>query len=198
MKEPVNFFIPINKYSRPGKKLLIDKPYVVWHYPEAPGWNARRMRKYAAEETITEKRYAGWHVCIGDDGVIIIVPLDERAFHVGKEGLSDYTDFVQKEFGDHASKFTIGIECSHIDTDGRYSEKTYKNMVDFGVWLCKKYKFSPLKYFKRHYDMTYKPCPLWFVKQPNEWQRFLDDVTLKLAAELKDHEIKNYLIGVEV
>jgi N-acetylmuramoyl-L-alanine amidase len=29
----------------------------------------------------------------------------------------------------------------------------------------------------RHYDVTGKECPLYYVRHPGDWQAFLDDLT---------------------
>lgn len=62
----------------------------------------------------------------------------------------------------------IQIEMCHKDSTGVISELTIKNTVDLCRELIKKYSCADII---RHYDVTGKKCPLWYVEHPVEWEK---------------------------
>lgn len=171
-------FIEINGYSRDGTKLKTDKPRFVWHFEGVPRKNrsARGFWEYANHGIpIIEKKHKGFHAGVGDDGACLIVPFDEMAWGCWLKNLNSYTPLYKEISGMkwHAAFYCVHIECRHYDEFGRYTDKTYNNMIQFGVWICEKYDVNPWERFDRHFDITYKKCPRWFVDHPEEWKMFL-------------------------
>ena len=56
-----------------------------------------------------------------------------------------------------------------------YTDATYSSVVNLTAWLCKAFKVSPDNVI-RHYDVTGKLCPKWFVEDPSAWETFKSDV----------------------
>ena len=74
---------------------------------------------------------------------------------------------------------TISIECCHPDDTGKFNDKTYNSLVDLVAWLCLKYHLNT-EHVIRHYDVTGKNCPKYYVEHEDAWNKFLEDVGKKL------------------
>ena len=55
------------------------------------------------------------------------------------------------------------------------SQKTRANAIALGKQLMKKYNI-PISRVVRHYDVTHKVCPAYFVNNENAWKQFLKDL----------------------
>lgn len=159
-------FIEPNEYSRPGTALKEIHGIVV-HYTANPGTGAMANRNYFNNLTKINKRkqnktYASSHFVIGIEGEVVqCVPLDEIAY-ASNERNSD----------------TISIECCHKRRNGKFTRETYSALVNLTAYLCYKYGLTE-KNVIRHYDVTGKICPKYFVDHPDVWREFLSDVTKK-------------------
>lgn len=150
--------IPENQYSRPGTALEIVRGIVV-HYVGNPGTTAQNNRDYFAGLAETGETYASSHFVIGMDGEIIqCVPLDEIAY-CSNDRNSD----------------TISIECCHPGEDGQFSQATYDSLVKLTAYLADYYGLGRDELL-RHYDVTGKLCPLYYVEHEDAWLQFKDDV----------------------
>lgn len=152
-------YLTVNEYSRPGDKVgEISK--IVIHYTGNPGTSAQGNRDYfesLAENPVTS---ASSHFVIGLDGEIIqCVPLNEIAYASNR-----------------ANSYSISIECCHPDDSGEFSVATYNRCVALTAELCNYYHLDPEKDVIRHYDVTGKECPRYYVEHPEEWDMFLDFV----------------------
>ena len=47
--------------------------------------------------------------------------------------------------------------------------------------LCKYYRLDPETDVIRHYDVTGKECPLYYVENPQEWEMFLGFVKDRIS-----------------
>lgn len=155
--------LTVNAYSRPGTKLEKVKGIVV-HYTGNPGTTAMQNRNYfegLAESKITK---ASSHYIIGLSGEIIqCIPLDEIAYASNERNVD-----------------TISIECC-IDNDaGRFNEKTYDALVHLVAWLVGEYDLK-IDDIIRHYDVTGKICPKYFVEHESAWEDFKLDVEKYIA-----------------
>lgn len=70
---------------------------------------------------------------------------------------------------------TVSIECCHPDESGRFNKETYQSMVQLTAWLCQKFKLDENDVI-RHYDVTGKNCPKYFVEDEEAWNEFKDNV----------------------
>ena len=74
---------------------------------------------------------------------------------------------------------TISIETCHLDELGQYTSDTYQSMVRLSAFLCDKYRLTEEDLI-RHYDVTGKLCPRYFVDHEDAWQQFKKDVGIAL------------------
>lgn len=151
-------YLTVNSYSRPGISLS-EVNGIVIHYTANPGATAQQNRDYFEGLAESGETHASSHFIIGLDGeVIACVPLGELAYASNSRN----TD-------------TISIECCHEDETGEFTEATYESLVKLTVWLCGKYGLESEDVI-RHYDITGKSCPRYYVDNPDAWTEFLADV----------------------
>ena len=160
-------YIPVNDWSRPGTPLE-DINAVVIHYVGNPGTTARANRNYFASlASGKEGTYASSHFVVGLEGEVVqCVPLTEVAY--ASNGRN----------GD-----TVSIEVCHPDETGEFSPVTYGRCVELAAWLCREFKLDPETDVIRHYDVTGKECPLYYVEHPEAWERLKADVAAELERE---------------
>ena len=143
-----------NITARKGKELKEIKDIVI-HYTGNPTSTAQNNRDYFNKFTTTVCS----HFVVGLDGEIIqCLPIDEVS-----------------AASNHRNKDTISIEVCHPDATGKFNQETYVSLVKLTAWLCDN---SDLKKENiiRHYDVTGKYCPLYFVEHEDEWETFKSDV----------------------
>jgi len=151
-------FIPVNPYSRPGEKLTAVNGVVV-HYVGNPGTTAQQNRDYFAGLAETRDNYASSNFIVGLEGEILLcVPVDEVAY-----------------CSNNRNSDTISIEVCHPDATGQFSEATRASVVRLVSWLKDTYQLEKDDII-RHYDVTGKECPLYYVKNPDAWEQFKTDV----------------------
>lgn len=76
---------------------------------------------------------------------------------------------------------TISIECCHPDESGKFYDSTYQSLVGLCAYLCSEFDLNPEDVI-RHYDVTGKICPKYFVDHPEEWETFHEDVKKAIRA----------------
>lgn len=151
-------YIPVNEYSRPGDKLDAVNGVVI-HYVGNPGTNGWQNHDYYANLAESGAASVSSNFIIGLDGTVILcVPLDEVAYA-----------------SNNRNSDTISIECCHPDADGAFTEATYQSLVRLCAWLKELYDLD-MEDIIRHYDVTGKICPKYYVEHEDAWQRLLDDI----------------------
>ena len=157
-------YLTVNEWSRPGTALE-DIHGVVIHYVGNPGTTARANRNYFESlSSGAEGTYASSHFIVGLEGEVVqCIPLTEISY--ASNGRN----------GD-----TVSIEVCHPDETGVFSTVTYERTVELTAWLCWEFQLDPETEVIRHYDVTGKLCPLYYVENPSAWEQFLVDVTTKL------------------
>lgn len=157
-------FLTENPYSRPGTELG-DVEKIVIHYTGNPGTTAQANRDYfesLGENPVTS---ASSHFVIGLDGEILqCIPLNEVAYA-----------------SNEANAYSISIECCHPDADGEFTVATYNQCVALAAELCRYYHLNSETDVIRHYDVTGKECPLYYVENPQEWDMFLGFIKDRLS-----------------
>ena len=158
-------FLPENRWSRPGTELT-EINGVVIHYVGNPGTSAEANRNYFASlSSGRENTFASSHFIVGLEGEVIqCIPLTEIAYA------------SRDRNGD-----TVAIEVCHPDATGEFSTVTYDRVVELTAWLCSQFDLKPEKDVIRHYDVTEKLCPLYYVEHPEAWDAFRADVTNAVA-----------------
>ena len=150
--------LTVNKNSRPGIKLRKIKGIVI-HYTANPASTAQQNRDYFNDLQDTHITSASSHFVIGLDGEIIqCVPTWEIAYA-----------------SNDRNKDTVSIECCHPDETGELNQATYQSLVQLTAWLSEKFELNKDDII-RHYDITGKICPKYFVEHEDAWNTFKDAV----------------------
>lgn len=150
--------LTVNEYSRPGITLEAVNGIVI-HYTANPGTSAFDNRNYFENLKTSHTTKASSHFIIGLEGEIVqCIPCSEWAYASNERN------------GD-----TISIECCIPDESGKFTDQTYASLVELVSWLCFRYSLDETDLL-RHYDITGKNCPKYFVEQPQAWDDFCGDV----------------------
>lgn len=140
--------------SRRGEKLE-DIRSIVIHYVANPGSSAQANRDWYANPASEVSS----HFLVGLEGEIIqCIPLDEFS-----------------SASNHRNGDTISIEVCHPDETGKFSDETYASLVRLTAWLLDASGLDAENVI-RHYDITGKDCPRYFVQNPDSWTAFRADV----------------------
>jgi N-acetylmuramoyl-L-alanine amidase len=153
-------YLTVNEWSRPGDPMETVNGVVI-HYVGNPDTTAQANRNYFESlSSGAEGTYASSHFIVGLDGEVIqCIPLTEVSY-ASNERNSD----------------TISIEVCHPDETGEFSPVTYERVVELTAWLCETFRLDPETDVIRHYDVTGKDCPKYYVENPAAWEQFLEDV----------------------
>ena len=171
-------FLTPNKYSRPGIKLEKVTKIAV-HYVGNPKSTAKNNRDYFENLKDTHERYVSAHFIIGLEGEIIqCIPLNEWSYCTNQ-----------------ANGYSISIECCHPDSTGKFNGATEDSLVELCAYLCKKYGLSADDVI-RHYDVTGKRCPLWYVDHPNDFIAFRERVREAVSGSAVNDGQKMYYVQV--
>ena len=154
-----------NEFSRPEIPLT-EVNNIVVHYVGNPCSTARENRLYfesLKDQTGSQTTSVSSHFVIGLEGEVVqCIPLGEVAYA-----------------SNHRNSDTISIECCHPDTTGKFYDSTYTSAVNLCAYLCREFKLDAEAVI-RHYDVTEKACPKYFVDHEEEWEKFKKDVAAAL------------------
>lgn len=146
--------LPVNPWSRPGTAMEAVNGVVV-HYVGNPGTTADQNRSYFEGLARSHETYASSNFLIGLEGeVLLCVPIGEVAY-------------CSRE----RNKDTLSIEVCHPDETGEFTPETYASLVKLVSYLMEFYSLEPEDVL-RHYDVTGKICPKYFVEDPAAWEEF--------------------------
>ena len=152
-------FLTVNPWSRPGTELEQVKGIVI-HYVGNPGTSAEANRSYfeGLEDGHLEI-YASAHFIVGLEGEVLqCIPLTEWA----------YASNTRNED-------TLSIEVCHPDETGEFLPVTYDRVAELTAFLCDAFGLTS-KDVLRHYDISGKNCPKYYVENEDAWQTFLTQV----------------------
>ena len=151
-------FIREDGHSRSGKELTAVNDIVI-HYVGNPGTTAQANRDFFDSDASNVSS----HYVVGLDGEIIqCLPLDERS-----------------AASNNRNPDTISIEVCHPDATGKFNDATYQSLVKLTAWLCREGGLSS-DHVIRHYDVTGKICPKYFVDHEDAWEQFKSDVSSEI------------------
>lgn len=160
--------LTVNEYSRPGIPLEQVNGLVI-HYTANPGTSAKDNRDYFEGLKNSHVTKASSHFIIGLDGEIVqCIPCNEWAYASNER-----------------NEDTISIECCIPDESGEFTRQTYDSLVELVSWLCFRYSLTE-EDLLRHYDITGKNCPKYYVEHEDAWDIFREDV--KIYMEKKANE----------
>ena len=175
--EIVRLHIP-RRVNAPGT--AIAPRGIILHYIGNPGTSARQNASYFAHVGTQ----TSVHYIVDDREVIEIIPPDRKSY--GTSSRRHNESFIQ-------------IEMCHPDESGKVSNATLTNVVCLCRELMKQYEITEII---RHYDVTGKRCPLWYVDHPEEWEALKrriveggDEMTEELRGALA--EIEERLTAIE-
>ena len=128
---------------------------IVIHYVGNPSSTAQQNRDYYANPSSDVSS----HFVIGLKGEIIqCIPLHEKS-----------------SASKHRNKDTISIEVCHPDESGKFTQASYESLVKLTTWLLDVCDLDSDDVI-RHYDITGKQCPLYFVTSEDKWEQFKCDL----------------------
>jgi N-acetylmuramoyl-L-alanine amidase len=165
--------LTMNKYSRPGTPLQAVKGIVI-HWVANPKTTAEQNRNYfEGLKTGKDDRYASAHFIIGLEGEVVQCLLEnEVGYHVGAQ---KYTDRALRELSAYPNNCTIGIELCHTNWEGEFTDKTIMAAHELTRELCERYNLGRNNVY-RHFDITGKECPRYFVTHEDQWVNFLKNL----------------------
>lgn len=147
-------FIEVDGHSRTGNEMSKVNDIVI-HYVANPGSSAKANRNYFA----SSQSKVSAHFVVGLKGEVIqCVPLNEES-----------------SASNQRNPDTISIEVCHPDSSGKFNDQTYYALVQLTAWLCDEFHLDEDNLI-RHYDITGKDCPKYYVDHPDAWKKFKEDV----------------------
>lgn len=150
--------LTVNPYSRPGTPTNKITGIVV-HYTANPGATAMDNRNYFEGLKDGHDTQVSSNFIVGLEGEIVqCVPTWEMAYASNSRNID-----------------TVSIECCHPDETGKFNTETYRSMVQLCAWLCMKFDLNEEDVI-RHYDVTGKNCPKYFVENEEAWANFKADI----------------------
>ncbi|MGI6153361.1 MAG: N-acetylmuramoyl-L-alanine amidase family protein [Christensenellaceae bacterium] len=157
-------YIDMDVNARKGA-LLEEVGGVVVHYVANPGTTAAQNRSYFNNAGTAVNS----HFIIGLDGEVVqCVPLYE-----------------QSVASNDRNRDTISIEVCHPDESGKFTDASYNSLVRLAGWLSAVCGFKKDDII-RHYDVTEKLCPKYFVEHEDAWKQFKKEVMESKKAFLKE------------
>lgn len=151
-------FISEDGHSRTGRDMKRVKDIVI-HYVANPGSTAKGNRDYFD----SADSYVSAHFVVGLEGEVIqCIPLDE-----------------QSSASNNRNSDTISIEVCHPSENGKFNDRTYGALVQLTAWLCEEFHLGTDDII-RHYDITGKNCPKYYVEHPDAWEAFKEAVKEEL------------------
>ena len=173
------WMVPVGHPNRSGNKLLGVRA-LVFHYTgnykqgaddignaryfaREPEWDNGRWEEKNTDEKFV---YASAHYIVDQDSIQMSIPEDEVAWHVGS---TNYTPYAKEKLGGKPNYYTIGIEM--CVNEGNDWEKTMALSIELGSDIMIRNNLS-IDQVIRHYDVTYKSCPLMFVNDEKAWADF--------------------------
>ena len=175
-----NVNTPLGKYASSGKKRS-KTTKIAWHYTGKADCSGKNT-VYNWFLPIAQgkiKSYASAHFVVDLDGTIYsMISMPYVAYTTNS-----------------ANAYSIGIECATTGNDDHYSDKEYVAMVKLGAWLAQYYGLDPREDFIRHYDVTKKVCPRYFVNNSAKWKQFKLDCYNYMKGNLKETNIRNCTNG---
>lgn len=154
-----------NEYSRP-QIAISNVNYIAIHYTANPGASAKNNRDYFENLAQTHETKVSSHFVVGLEGEVIqCIPTSELSYATNERNVD-----------------TLSIECCHPDESGVFNEATYDSVVKLAAWLCVRFGLTQ-DCVIRHYDVTGKECPKYYVDHPEAWEQIKSDIAAQIEAD---------------
>lgn len=159
-----------NSYSRP--QIPIEQVnYIAIHYTANPGSTAMSNRNYFENLATTQENKVSSHFVVGLDGEVVqCIPTSEMSYATNSRNVD-----------------TISIECCHPDETGQFNDATYSSAVKLTAWLCTRFGLDSDQVI-RHYDVTGKDCPKYYVENPDAWLQMKSDIAAQIQTDYELQE----------
>ena len=162
-------YVPAHPKNHGGQRQPSDIFYLVYHYTGNDGDNDINNAKYY-QNTVVQ---ASAHYFVDDDSITQSVDDLTIAWAVGGKKWSDCPQTGGgKLYGICTNANSISIEMCDTKRDGTLmaTEQTLANSIELGKMLMAKYAI-PLERVVRHFDVTGKYCPAYFMDEA-KWAAF--------------------------
>lgn len=154
-----------NEYSRPQLPLN-EVNGIAIHYTANPGATAQNNRDYFENLAVSHDTKVSSHFVVGLEGEVIqCIPTSEMSYATNSRNVD-----------------TISIECCHNDDTGVFETATYASVIKLAAWLCARFGLTKEQVI-RHYDVTGKECPKYYVDHPQAWEQMKTDIADQIAAD---------------
>lgn len=163
----IDKIIPEGKYNRPGKVSTPKKICV--HYTGDAGAGAERLALFftANPNAETSSQYV-----VGMEGELIrCLPDNEQAYAATGN-----------------NKNVIHIEVCHPDKSGKFTENSIAALSELVPYLMKNYGIDSNNVV-RHYDLTGKHCPMYYVDN-TLWAELKQRITAEKSAVSKLYRVQ--------
>lgn len=154
-----------NKSNYGSSRSTSSIKYLVIHYTANDGDTDEANGKYFENKVVKSSA----HYFVDDDSVTQSVPDNYVAYHCGANKY--YHSYCR-------NANSIGIEMCDTKKNGKHdvTEKTLVNTLELAKIIMKKYNI-PIGNVLRHYDVTHKICPAYFVSDEGAWLNFKNRLT---------------------
>ena len=154
-----------NSYSRPQISME-QVNYIAIHYTANPGATAQNNRDYFENLSISHEAKVSCHFVVGLEGEVIqCIPTSEMSYATNSRNVD-----------------SISIECCHKDDTGVFEQETYDSVVKLAAWLCARFGLTSEQVI-RHYDVTGKECPKYYVDHPDAWEQMKADISAQITID---------------
>ncbi len=154
-----------NEYSRPQIPIS-SVQYIAIHYTANPGATAMANRDYFENLASTQETKVSSHFVVGLEGEVVqCIPTSEMSYATNSRNVD-----------------TLSIECCHADETGKFNDSTYDSVVKLTAWLCTRFGLTSENVI-RHYDVTGKDCPKYYVENPEAWTQMKGDIAAQIETD---------------
>lgn len=154
-----------NEYSRPQLPLNEVK-HIAIHYTANPGSTASANRDYFENLAVTQETKVSSHFVVGIEGEVVqCIPTSELSYATNERNID-----------------TVSIETCHPDETGKFTEASYDSVVKLTAWLCTRFGLTAEDVI-RHYDVTGKNCPKYYVENPDAWTQMKADIAAQIQED---------------
>lgn len=130
------------------------------------GAGAMDNRNYFENLAATHETKVSSHFVVGLDGEVVqCIPTSEMSYATNERNVD-----------------SLSIECCHVDDTGAFNEATYDSVVKLTAWLCTRFGLTEENVI-RHYDVTGKNCPKYYVENPEAWEKMKSDIAAQIQED---------------
>lgn len=131
-----------------------------------PRATAQNNRDYFENLSISHEAKVSSHFVVGLEGEVIqCIPTSEMSYATNSRNVD-----------------SISIECCHKDDTGVFEQETYDSVVKLAAWLCARFGLTSEQVI-RHYDVTGKECPKYYVDHPDAWEQMKADISAQITID---------------